>query len=146
MKKITLLILLLAFSSISANAYFTYDFEFKLVQDDKTQICQAFDDGYVCKGEEPVYYENFKNLFLPIKINYYIVNDEKCLALSGGYKCSDSPPVLIAKGAKGIVIKDELGNEQICKMKHNGTYECPKNEELYSMIIPYGNSIYYCRI
>lgn len=139
MKKISLLILLLAFSSIPASAYFTYDFEFKLVQDDKTKICQAFDDGYVCKAEEPVYYENFKKLFLPIKTNYHIVNDEKCLTVLGGYKCSGKPPVLFGKGAKGVLIKDELGKEQICKMKRNGNYECPKNEELYSMIIPYGN-------
>lgn len=46
MKKISLLMLLLIFSTISACAYFQVN-EFKLVQNNNTKICQAFEDGYV---------------------------------------------------------------------------------------------------
>lgn len=139
MKKISLLILLLTFSTISACAYFTYNFEFKLIQDDKTKICQAFEDGYVCNGEEPVYYENFKETFIPLKVNYWCLDRKDCLRLNQGHQCIDEKPVFWFKGQKGILIKDSEGKEQICALKRDGSYECPQNDELYSMLLPYGN-------
>lgn len=131
MKKLSLLFLLMLIF-VSKSYAFTFDFKLK-GYDGITKDCKAFETGYVCNGEDPLYldtfpvyehekpisWDTFQSLFIPTKevmtTTIYASDGYKtCKQLRNGYYCKSELPVLNTSSLStlllnGIVFKKNKG-------------------------------------
>lgn len=139
MKKLGLLISLLICQPVLSSNLLNETIEF--YDSNTSKICTAYDNGFVCEDKDPVYYDNFKEIFKPFNMILSSYN-KNCISLNKGYKCPGEDPVIWDVGLrKGVLVGQDI--QQKSQIKFAGKYSNTDNKmtkKYYSMYISNENN------